>query len=186
MDAIPAFLKNHYGTTIDANWFIIFKTVYEETPTWICGQEDSLKFFPWHSEQDIKDMLGRNEQKPNHFTKIVNLLSAYKDSVKMNMGDFNDFMLTIEFMEYTYNRQHDMQVVVNSKSIDLRSVETYLKKTALADQHQLSKITAAWSNGRRCKPDGIDDNYLWSFYKAANYSKHLSEHPAEFLKILGK
>jgi|WetSurSiteA1Bulk_404760.scaffolds.fasta_scaffold00128_10 hypothetical protein len=186
MDAIPAFVKDHFGATFDENWERIFRTVYEETPTFLCGEQDSLEFFPWLSEKQIKDIIARNEPLHNRFGETANLLSAYKDSVKMNRSDLDDFILTVEFMEYCYQRQNDLLQFAHSKNIDLKSAEAYLKKVALADQIQLEKINAAWSNGRRSKPDETDNNYMWSFYLAAKYSKHLSEEPGELVRILGK
>jgi len=186
MDAIPAFVKNHFGAAFEEHWEAIFRTVYKKTPTFFCGEQDSLRFFPWYSENQIKLVLARKEPIQNHFGEIVNLLSVYADSVKMNRGDFDDFKLTIEFMEYCYNRQNELWHFGNSKSIDPEAVENYLKRTARADEIQLSTINSAWSKGRRCKPDETDENFMGSFNRAANYSKHLSENPAELLKILGR
>jgi hypothetical protein len=186
MDAIPAFVKDHFGATFDANWEKIFKTVYEETPTFLCGEQDSLKFQAWSSENEIKEILSRNQPLQNHFGEIAKLLSACKDSVKINRGDFDDFMMTVEFMDYCYNRQNELLQFAGSKSIDLKSVESFIRKTSLADQNQLSMINLAWSKGRRCKPDRVDENYMASFNRAANYSKHLGENPAELLQLLQK
>jgi hypothetical protein len=106
--------------------------------------------------------------------------------VKLNRGDFDDFRLTVELMDYCFTRQNELSQFVHSKNINLKSAESFLRKTALADQIQMARINSAWSNGRRCRPDVIDENYMWSFNRAANYSKHLSEHPADLLKIIGK
>jgi hypothetical protein len=186
MDAIPAFVKDHFGATFDSNWEKIFRTVYEETPTFLCGEQDSLEFFPWFSRNQIKNIIERNEPLHNHFGEIVKLLSVYSDSVKLNRGDFDDFRLTVELMDYCFTRQNELSQFVHSKNINLKSAESFLRKTALADQIQMARINSAWSNGRRCRPDVIDENYMWSFNRAANYSKHLSEHPADLLKIIGK
>ncbi len=72
------------------------------------------------------------------------------------------------------------------KGMDLKSVNSYLKETAQNDMVQLINISSAWSNGRRCKPDLIDENFMGSFSRASNYSSHLADNPAELLKILGK
>jgi hypothetical protein len=186
MDAIPAFVKDHFGVAFNANWEKIYRTVYEQTPTFLCGEQDSLKFLPWSSERQIKDIVARKEPLQNHFGETVKLLSAYNDSVKLNRGDFDDFLLTLEFMDYCYTRQNELMKFAGSKNSNLKSAESFLKKTALADQNQLSVINLAWSNGRRCKPDGTDENYMGSFNRAAAFSTHLSENPAELLKILGK
>ena len=186
MDAIPAFVKDHFGATFDKNWEEIFRSVYEVTPTFSCGEEDSLKFFPWYTANQIKYIIGKKEPLQNHYGEIVNLLTVYKDSVKINRSDFEDFKLTIEFMEYCYNRQNELFHFSRSKNINLKTAESFLQKTALADQNELSVINSAWSVGRRCKPDATDENFMGSFNRAANYSKHLSENPSEFLQLLEK
>jgi hypothetical protein len=48
----------------------------------------------------------------------------------------------------------------------------------------LSRINLAWSIGRRTKPSATDKDFMWSFNLASAYSKHLSENPGEFIKIL--
>ncbi len=119
MDAIPAFVKDHFGATFDENWEKIFRTVYEETPTFLCGDQDSLKFFPWFSEDQIKNIIARNEPLQNHFGEIVNLLTVYRDSVKLNRADFDDFKLTVEFMEYCYNRQNELSAFRQFQEISI-------------------------------------------------------------------
>lgn len=186
MDAIPAFVKDHFGAKFDENWEKIYNTIYSETPAFLCGEQDSVKFLPWSSENDITEIAGRTAMLPNPFGELATLLSEYKDSVKMNRGDFDDFRMTVEFMDYCYDRQNELWQFTRSKNISPGSAERYLKKAALADQDELSKINQAWSRGRRCKPDATDENFMWSFNRAAKYSGHLGENPAELLKILGK
>jgi hypothetical protein len=184
MDAIPAFVKDHFGARYDENWKEIFRSVYEVTPTFSCGEVDSLRFFPWHSADQIKNIIVSKEPLQNHYDEIVSLLTVYKDSVKLNRGDFDDFKLTMEFMEYCYNRQNELFHFVHTKNINLKSAESFLRKIALADQNELSVINSAWSIGRRCRPDAVDENFMGSFNRAANYSKYLSENPLEFMKII--
>jgi hypothetical protein len=89
-------------------------------------------------------------------------------------------------MEYCYNRQNELFHFANTGNINLKTAGSFLRKTALADQNELAIINTAWSVGRRCKPDATDENFMGSFNRAANYSKHLSENPSEFLQLLGK
>lgn len=186
MDAIPAFVKNHFGAKCDANWKKIYRIVYEQTPQWSCGQNDSLKFFPWFSEKDIKDILTKNKHLKNSFSEVANLLSVCQKSVRKNKDDFDDFLLTVKFIEYNYKRHNDLLDFVNAQNIDLKSAEIYLKKLALDDQNQLSKMKSAWNVGRRWQPAETDKDFMWSFNLVSNYSKHLSENPSEFIKILSE
>ncbi|MCK9618667.1 MAG: family 20 glycosylhydrolase [Lentimicrobiaceae bacterium] len=184
MDAIPAFVKEHFGANYDANWEKIFRTVYEETPQAGCGSNANLKFSPWASEKDIMDIMLKARKLPGHFSELINLLTPCRGQVIRNMGDFDDFLLTLKFMEYNYNRQNELLAFINSGKVDLNAVETYLKKVAREDQNQLSKIYSAWNSGRRINPNEIVKDCMWSFYIASDYSKHLSENPSEFIKIL--
>jgi len=184
IDAIPEFVKNHFGVKYDENWENIFTTIYIEMPQWSCGQEDSLKFFCWRSEKEIKDIVLENRHLTNKFSEITRLLTSCKKGVTKNMHDFDDLLLTVNFIEYTYNRQNDLSNFIYSKKTDLKSVEAYLKKVASEDQQMLSGINPAWSIGRRTKPSSTEKDFMWSFNLASAYSKHLSENPGEFMKVL--
>ena len=184
MQAIPEFVKNHFGAKYDANWEKIFTTIYQETPQWGCGQEDSLKFFCWHSEKEINDIVSVNKHFKTNFSEILELLSICQKGVVKNIHDFDDLFLTIEFMKYNYSRQNDLLDFANSHQTDLKSSENFLKKVALEDRQMLFKINQAWSNGRRCRPSTTDNDLMWSFNLASGYSKHLSENLDEFLNIL--
>ena len=83
-----------------------------------------------------------------------------------------------------HNRRNDLLNFFLSKKTDIKSVETYLKKVAGEDQSMLSKINTAWAVGRRTRPSATDKEFMWSFNLAAAYSKHLSENPDEFMKLL--
>ena len=184
LDAIPQFVKSHFGALYDASWDKVFKTVYRETPQWGCGQDDSLKFFCWHSGKEIKDIVSENRHLTNNFSEISSLLATCKKGVKKNMHDFDDFLLTIDFIKYNYDRQIELFNFIHSKNTDLKSVETYLKKVSSEDQEMLSRINLAWRAGRRTEAGATDKDFMWSFNLASAYSKHLSENPGEFIKII--
>jgi hypothetical protein len=184
MDAIPEYIRNHFGMKYDSEWEKIFTTIYRETPEWSCGQEDSLKFFCWRTDKDIKDILSESRNLKNNFTEIYSLLKTLKKGVTRNMHDFDDLLLTVDFINYNYNRQIDLFNFIHSKKTDIKIVEAYLKKVSSEDQQMLSRINLAWSIGRRAKPSATDKDSMWSFNLASAYSKHLSENPGEFIKIL--
>jgi hypothetical protein len=184
MDAIPQFVKDHFGVQYDANWEKIFTTLYKEIPQWGCGQEDSLKFFCWRSEKEIKDIVSDRRNLTNNFSEISSLLTTFKKSVTRNMQDFDDLLLTVDFINYNYDRQNELLNFIHSKKTDIKSVEIYLMKVAVEDQHMLFKINQAWSTGRRSRPSKDDKDFMWSFNLASAYSKHLFENPGEFINIL--
>ena len=186
MDALPAFVKDHFGAAWDANWEEVYKTIYKNTPQWKCGENDSLKFVPWHSEQQIKFITGNNKRLQNPNEKIIDLLLKCRSGVTKNINDFNDLLLTVEFISYSYNRQNGLTAFAESGKTDIKSVNEYIRKVALEDEAMIKKLDAAWSVGRRSKPKDTDEDYLWSFHKASGYSKYLSEHPAELIKILSE
>ena len=186
MDIIPAYIKDHFGTKFNANWKMIYKTIYEKTPEWNCGGNDSLKFFTWWSEKDIKNILLKDKQIQNSFSEVLNLMTDCRKDVKKNKADFEALFLTVEFMDYNYRKQNELVKFFNSKKTDMQSVNKYLNKTASEDKKILSKIDAAWRIGRRGIPDPTDKGYMWSFYLASSYSKYLSNNPNEFIKIIQK
>ncbi len=184
MDAIPQFVINHFGVKYDANWEKIFTAIYSKTPEWGCGQDDSLKFFCWHSEKDIKDIVSANRHLTNKFVEISGLLKTCKKGVTKNLHDFDDLLLTVDFMGYNYNRQNELINFILSKKTDIKSVDAYLNKVSNEDQQMLSGINLAWSIGRRTRPSTTDKDFMWSFNLASAYSKHLDENRNEFMKIL--
>jgi hypothetical protein len=184
MDAIPQYVKDHFGARYDANWEKVFSEIYLETPEWGCGREDSLKFFCWSSENEIKDIVAGNKHLKNKFSEISKLITICERGVTKNRHDFDDLRLTIEFIEYNYNRQNNLVDFIHSKKTDPESVASYLKKVASEDQQMLSKINLAWSVGRRIKPSMTDKDFMWSFNLAARFSKNLNENPQDFIKIL--
>jgi hypothetical protein len=184
MDAIPQFVKDHFGAKYDAKWEKAFSAIYRVTPQWGCGHEDSLKFFCWRSGKEIKNIVAENRHVENKFSEISKLLTACKKEVTKNRHDFDDLLLTIEFMEYNFNRQKDLLDFIHSRRTDQESVKAYLKKVASEDQQMLSKINLAWSIGRRTKPSATETDFMWSFNLAASFSRHLNEKPEDFMKIL--
>lgn len=184
MDAIPQFVNDHFGVKYDADWEKIYKTIYRETPEWGCGQDDSLKFFCWHSAEDIKDIVSANKHLTNKFSEISGLLTTCKTGVTKNLHDLDDLLLTVDFMEYNYSRKNDLLNFIHSKKTEMKSIEAYLKKVASEDQQMLSEINLAWSIGRRTRPSATDKDFMWSFNLASAYSEYLSENPDEFVKLL--
>ena len=185
MDVIPSFVKKHFGVEYNTNWEKIYKTIYEDIPQWTCAQHDSLKFIPWNSEEQIKNIISKNRFVKNNFAEIVNLLSNNRDNVKVNKGDFDALLLTTEFISYNFNRQNDLLSFVQSRGFSLSAVENYFKKVALEDQALLARMDSAWVIGRYSRnPQGINNKYLWAFSKAADYSKYLSENPNDFIEIV--
>ncbi|MFT3946687.1 MAG: family 20 glycosylhydrolase [Agriterribacter sp.] len=185
MDAIPDFVKDHFGAAYDAGWETIFKTVYEgafQTPA--CGKVDSLKFSPWSSAEDIRDIITKNRRIQKKFDGVTRQLTAYRDNITRNKDDFEDFVLAIRFLNYNYNRQNTLLDFFQSRKNDMAAVQAYLKRVASEDQVQLSSICAAWKRGRHYKPDEALKNCMSAFYKAAEYSNHLSENPKLFMEIL--
>ncbi|MBX2925560.1 MAG: family 20 glycosylhydrolase [Chitinophagaceae bacterium] len=184
MDAIPGFVKEHFGAAYDAGWETIFKTVYEGTYQAACGKADSLKFSPWASAEDIRNIITKNRRVQNRLSEVINLLTAKRDNITRNKDDFEDFLLTIRYMNYIYNRQNDLLDFVQSRKNDIASVEAYLERVASEDQAQLSTICTAWKRGRHYKPDEALKDCMWSFYKAVDYSRQLSENSKFFIEIL--
>ena len=158
-------------------WHKIYETLYREAP-------QLEEFTPWYSAAHIRNIVTANKSLENKFGELKNLLLSCKPDVAKNKDDLEALMLTIEFIDYNYNRQNELLAFARSQKTDLKSVEIYLKKVASGDQAMLSKIHSAWNIGRRCTIRENDEENMWSYYKVANYSKHLSKNPSKFKEIL--
>ncbi|MDP3850404.1 MAG: family 20 glycosylhydrolase [Luteolibacter sp.] len=184
MDAIPEFVTSHFGAKPDADWKMIYRTLYEKSPQATCGKNANLIFVPWAKEQDIKNLLFANQQIPNPFKQAAALAASCQDRVTKNAGDFADLRLTTEFMPYCHDRQDALFTFANSNPSDENAVGNYFKQVALEDQAMLAKLDPAWKRGRRADPPTMDKDFLWSIEIAAAYSQHLANHPAEFIALL--
>ena len=121
----------------------------------------------------------------NNFHKIADLLTSYRDSIKKNRDDFNALLLTVEFIDYNFDRNNKLVDFIKSQQHSRTSVKRFFGEIAKKDQIILAKMDSTWKIGRKSKdPRSISKEYLWFFNKAATYSKQLSENPDDFSKIL--
>lgn len=185
MKALPAFVKDHFNAIWDANWEKIYRIAYEKAPQSSCAQNSSYRFMLWSTDQDIKNVLMNNTPVDNPFGEIKNLLLKKKAVIKKNKNDFNDFLLSIEFLQYIYSRQNNLLTFANSLKFDTESVNNYTKQVAKEDESFLSRIKKAWAQGRRSDVGDIqkEGDFMMSFYKAANFSKELSKNPVELINV---
>lgn len=186
MNALPAFVKDHFGAVWNADWEKIYMITYENAPQSFCAQNDSLKFFPWSNDQDIRNILKKNKRLGNPFNGAQKLLLKCKEQVKKNQADFSEFLLTIKFLDYIYNRQNSLLAFADSGKRNMRSIDAYIKKQALDDRMLMSAIREAWGRGRRSKPDEkqMEKDFMMSFYRASEFSEKLSRDPAALQKML--
>ncbi len=185
-ELLPAFLKQHFGTVYNKDWEMIYKTLYEDIPQTVeCRSVDSLMFIPWNSAENLKEIIKNGKPMVNNFHKVSELLTLYRDSVKKNREDLDALLLTVEFIDYNFNRHNKLVDFVKSRQLSQTSIKRFFGEIAKKDQVMLSKMDSAWIIGRRSKnPGKISEEYLWSFSKAAAYSKQISEDPDEFIEIL--
>ncbi|NPA35873.1 MAG: family 20 glycosylhydrolase [Chlorobi bacterium] len=183
LELIPAFLKQHFGVDYNKDWEFIYKTLYEDIPQTIeCRSVDSLMFIPWHSDKNVREIFEKKKPMVNHFHKAAELLTTYRDSVKRNRTDLKALLLTVEFIDYNFNRHNELIDFMSSRQFSPTSVKHFFGEIAKNDQVMLSKVDSAWRVGRRSdNPGKISEEYLWSFRKAAAYSEYLSNNPESFM-----
>jgi len=188
LELLPAFLKQHFDVDYNKDWKIIYKTLYEDIPQTInCGSVDSLMFITWNSAEHIKEIIKKKKLIDNNFHKAAELLTLYRDSVKKNRDDLDALLLTVEFIDYNFDRHNKLVNFVKNQQFSHTSVKRFFGEIAKKDQVMLSKMDSAWTIGRRSEnPGKISEEYLWSFSKAATYSKQLSEDSEEYIQILKK
>ncbi len=186
MDALPGFVKSHFGTAWDANWEKIYRIVYEKAPQSFCAQNDSFRLQPWLDEQDVRNILDKNTRLENPFREIKNLLLNYNGRIKRNKADFNDFLLSVQFLDYICKRQNNLLTFADSRKRDMNSIKIYIRKVAEEDQIFMSRINSAWQRGRRSKTaeKQTEKDYMLSFYAASEFTKKLSADPAALQSIL--
>jgi hypothetical protein len=190
MDAIKIFTEKYYGMTCDSVLAKAYQSLYENTPKHIfCGcraAETEIKyipFMPWQKAEQIVSIINNKEQLKNPFPQLKNTFMQYRDSVKKNADDYSEFMLTLDYLDYTYSREIGLWEFAKSDKTDLASVKNYITKVAEEDQLLVAKMDSVWHKGRT---GSMDKGHVWGFYWAANYSKELAQNPQKLADILKK
>lgn len=186
MDAVPAFVKNTFGIAYDPGWNEIYKTLYTHAPQFSCADADSLKFFPWASQSLVKSLIMGNKIIENPFGNIKKLLSDYKKKIRKNKEVFEDLFITVDFLDYLFRRENDLLLFVRSGNNNPEAVGNYFKTVAHTDSVYRVKIKAAWLRGRRAMMNEYDKDFMYSFAKAADFSRQMAEQPILFLQICEK
>ena len=186
MKALPVFVKKHFGMDWDANWEKIYKTLYEKMPSWKCIQDDNQKFSPWSSEKQIENIITRGKRLENPFDEIYHLLLSYRNNIKTNKEDFSEFLLTVEIIAYSFDRQNSLLDFADSGNVNSTSAKVYFDKVATTDKKMLARIDSVWARDGYIENERSDEEYMWSFPEASEYSAYLSLNPSEFIRIVNK
>ncbi|CAL1521545.1 family 20 glycosylhydrolase [Chitinophaga sp. MM2321] len=186
MDPLPAFVKNHFDAEWDSTWAEIYRVAYEQAPQSFCSVNAESKFLVWSAKEDIQRIVKNNSPVINPFGEIKNKMIQYKDRVKKNQSDYDDFILAIDYLDYVYNRQNGLLTFAKAKEFDLKTTQAYLQGVAQTDRAFLSKLETAWAKGRRSGVSHIEDDkdFMMSIFEASKYSNKLSSSPAELIQLL--
>ena len=170
----------------DANWEKIYKTLYEKMPSWKCIQDDNQKFSPWSSEKQIENIITRGKRLENPFDEIYHLLLSYRNNIKTNKEDFSEFLLTVEIIAYSFDRQNSLLDFAEAGNVNSTSAKVYFDKVATTDKKMLARIDSVWARDGYIENERSDEEYMWSFPEASEYSAYLSLNPSEFIRIVNK
>jgi hypothetical protein len=191
------FVEKHYGAQWNESWGEAFDGIYavapsvkdRETASWM-GLHLPV---PWSSDEQLAALLKDGTRQPNPFTRLHSLLIELEPLVMKNLGDFQAFALSVEYLERMFWREavileHRAETPQAQDATDL-----LIKSVAERDQALAETLSKDWDSGRsplsRAKTELLPylepkDQLLFQWKQAAAYSASLAKHPERFHQLM--
>ena len=151
----------HYYRTVD-----FCADLYKYTPNNKYHGEDieARRFYPWRNKEDLEYVFAKKDIFKNEFVETVRLLKNQSKNVNTNKKDFDEFLLSVEYLKHIVWREN---VLFDFKD-DTTNMSEKLKEIAEADEKMLSQLNVVWESGRKGE---MNKRHIWEFPIAAAYSK---------------
>ena len=172
------FTEQHFGSPWNKDWRKIYEQLYHLTPKNKYHGEDVgiTGFYPWRNHEDMEEILMRTGPLEISFSETVELLKKQEDRIQRNRGDFQELLLTAQYLEHMIWRDNRVFSLKSSGE----EAETVVAEIAMKDVQMLDQLRTTWKNGRTGK---MSENHIWEFPRAAAFSARLAEDQEE-MKIL--
>lgn len=195
--AFRRFVERHYGASWDAVWADIFRTSYDIVPSRVdCSpawMRPALPV-PWSSAKELEEMLKRRSGSAPPFTRLLSQITLVEPSVRRNLGDFQSFRLSIEYLEQLHWRNTAV-VEAAQPGLTMDSATDLIRIVAVRDRRLLDRLDADWNRGRPSdspiKFEALitqrrfpENQLLFRFRLAAHYSEELARQPKQFFSML--
>ena len=179
MATLKKFTEAHYGVVWNEEWDKVYTDLYKNTPkNKLHGLDvEARRFYPWKNKEDLAYIYAKKEPFENNFIEITNLLKKQRKEVKKNKQDFDEFLLSVEYIEHIIWRENALLVIRDDES----KMVTTLEEIVETDSAMLARLDAVWEKGRKGK---MKDKHVWEFPKAAAYSAKLTKDNSELKEVL--
>jgi Glycosyl hydrolase family 20, catalytic domain len=191
------FVEKHYGAEWNETWGEVFERIYavapsvrdRETASWM-GMHLSV---PWSSDEQLAALLKDGSRQPNPFTRLRSLLVELEPLVMKNLGDFQAFALSIEYLERVFWRESAILEHNATKSQTQAATNLLIQNIADRDQMLAEALSRDWDRGRsplsRAKTELLPylqpkDQLVFQWKQAAAYSASLARHPERFYQLM--
>ncbi|WP_058185333.1 family 20 glycosylhydrolase [Terracidiphilus gabretensis] len=191
------FVEKHYGAGWNESWGEAFESIYAAAPS-IKDRETASWMglhlpVPWSSDEQLAALLKDGTRQPNPFTRLRSLLIELEPLVMKNLGDFQAFALSVEYLERMFWRE---AVILEHRAEGPQAQEArdlLIKGIADRDQTLAEALSRDWDRGRsplsRAKTELLPylepkDQLVFQWKQAAAYSASLARHPERFYQLM--
>ena len=191
------FVEKHYGAQWNESWGEAFDGIYavapsvkdRETASWM-GLHLPV---PWSSDEQLAALLKDGIRQPNPFTRLRSLLIELEPLVVKNLGDFQAFALSVEYLERVFWREAVILEHRAEKPQTQEVTDLLIKGIADRDQMLAEALSRDWDRGRsplsKAKTELLPylepkDQLVFQWKQAAAYSASLAKHPERFYQLM--
>ena len=191
------FVEKHYGAEWNESWGHAFESIYAAAPS-IKDRETASWMglhlpVPWSSDEQLAALLKDGSPQPNPFTRLRSLLVELEPLVMKNLGDFQAFALSVEYLERMFWREAVILEHRAEKPQARDEADLLIKVIADHDQMLEEALSRDWDHGRsplsRAKTELLPylrpkDQMIFQWKQAAAYSASLARHPERFYQLM--
>jgi hypothetical protein len=194
---VHRFVEKHYGAEWNESWGEVFDRIYAAAPS-IKDRETASWMglhlpVPWSSDEQLEALLKNGSPQPNPFTRLRSLLVELEPLVMKNLGDFQAFALSIEYLERVFWRETAVLEHSVTKSQTQAATDLLIQNIADRDQTLAEALSRDWDRGRsplsKAKTELLPylqpkDQLVFQWKQAAAYSASLARHPERFYQLM--
>lgn len=191
--AMQRFVERHYGALWNDTWADVLASVYDLAPPRAqCapGWMAPTLPVPWKSEEDLRGVVARGDAARPAFTRVLSQLAVCRQEVRRNLNDFEDFVLSIEYLEHLHWRD---RVLLEASRAPTADGVALVSLIAQRDARLLSRLDAEWDRHRPATSPSKtqafpfmhpEDQLHFTFREAAVFSAELAREPARCERLL--
>jgi hypothetical protein len=193
------FVERHHQANWSETWDEAFQLIYDDAPyvedressTWM-GLRLSI---PWSNDEQLTTLIRDGSSRQNPFTRLRSLLVLLEPSVLKNLGDFQAFALSVEYLERMFWREAIIIEHAAKQPVARETADLLIQSIAQRDQALAEALSQDWDKGRPAdspaKSESVfglapKDQLLFQWKQATAYSASLASHPDRFYQLISR